>query len=186
MNYGRKGLPIQAISAVDLALWDLLGKLRNEPVYALLGGKTKDRLPVYATSSRADLAQKMGFVGAKIPCPYGPSAGDEGFRKNVAFFKEAREKVGPDFPLMLDCYMALTVPYAIKVIIHSFVECRLCALLAFIVNQICTLMLEISLLVLWSLTTSSGWRSSCHPYAYVVITLALPYRLLTHSCHCFL
>ncbi len=32
LNYGRKGLPLQAISAVDLALWDLLGKLRNEPV----------------------------------------------------------------------------------------------------------------------------------------------------------
>lgn len=41
INYGRKGLPIQAISAVDLALWDVLGKLRNEPVYQLLGGKTK-------------------------------------------------------------------------------------------------------------------------------------------------
>ena len=37
INYGRKGLPVQAISAVDLALWDLLGKLRKEPVYALLG-----------------------------------------------------------------------------------------------------------------------------------------------------
>lgn len=47
VNYGRKGLPVQAISAIDLALWDVLGKLRNEPVYALLGGKTKDRLPVY-------------------------------------------------------------------------------------------------------------------------------------------
>lgn len=47
INYGRKGLPLQAISAVDLAIWDLLGKLRNEPVYALLGGKTKDQLPVY-------------------------------------------------------------------------------------------------------------------------------------------
>ena len=35
LNYGRKGLPLQAISAVDLALWDLLGKLRNEPVDTL-------------------------------------------------------------------------------------------------------------------------------------------------------
>ena len=114
INYGRKGLPLQCLSAVDLALWDLLGKLRNEPVYALLGGKTKDRLPVYHTTARPDIAKELGFVGAKVPCPYGPSAGDEGFRKNVEFFKSWREKVGPDFPLMLDCYMSLTVPYAIK------------------------------------------------------------------------
>ena len=114
LNYGRKGLPIQAISAVDLSLWDLLGKLRNEPVYSLLGGKTKDRLPVYSTTARPDLAKEFGFVGAKIPCPYGPDAGTEGFDKNIKFFREWREKVGPEFPLMLDCYMALNVPYTIK------------------------------------------------------------------------
>jgi len=114
INYGRKGLPIQCISAIDLALWDLLGKLRKEPVYALLGGKVVDRLPVYMTSSNPLNAKNMGFVGGKIPCPYGPSAGDEGLRKNVEFFKGWREKVGPDFPLALDCYMSLTVPYAIK------------------------------------------------------------------------
>jgi len=114
LNYGRKGLPLQAISAVDLAIWDLLGKLRNEPVYALIGGKTKDRLPVYSTTARPDLAKELGFVAAKVPCCYGPSDGDEGFRKNVEFFKECREKVGPEFPLMLDCYMSLSVPYAIK------------------------------------------------------------------------
>lgn len=114
LNYGRKGLPIQAISAVDLALWDLLGQLRKEPVYALLGGKTKERLPVYSTTARPDIAKKFGFVGAKIPCPYGPSAGDEGLKKNVEFYKGWREKVGDDFPLSLDCYMALTVPYATR------------------------------------------------------------------------
>src|SRR5678816_3225531 len=70
MPYGRKGLTIQAISAVDLAIWDCLGKLRDEPVYALIGGKTKERLPVYATTSRADIAQQWGFKGAKIPCRY--------------------------------------------------------------------------------------------------------------------
>ncbi len=114
LNYGRKGLPLQAISAVDLALWDLVGKIRNEPVYALLGGKTKDRLPVYSTTGRPDIAKDLGFVGAKVACPYGPSDGDVGLKKNIEFFKGWREKVGPDFPLALDCYMALTVPYAIR------------------------------------------------------------------------
>lgn len=114
MPYGRKGLPIQAISAVDLAVWDCLGKLRGEPVYALLGGKTKKRLPVYATTARPDLAKEMGFQGGKMPCRYGPADGDEGLKKNVAAVAEMRERTGPDFPLMLDCYMALTVPYTIK------------------------------------------------------------------------
>lgn len=44
--------------------------------------------------------QELGFVGAKIPCAYGPADGDKGFEKNIQIFKEARESVGPDFPLM--------------------------------------------------------------------------------------
>jgi L-rhamnonate dehydratase len=114
MPYGRKGLTVQAISAVDLAIWDCLGKLRGEPVYALIGGKTKEKLPVYATTSRPDIAKEWGFHGAKIPCRYGPADGSEGLKKNIAVMEEARAQVGPDFPLRLDCYMALTVPYAIK------------------------------------------------------------------------
>ena len=51
------------------------------------GGKSKDRLPVYCTTARPDIAKELGFVGAKIPCPYGPSDGDEGLRKNVEFYK---------------------------------------------------------------------------------------------------
>jgi L-rhamnonate dehydratase len=94
INYGRKGLPLQAISAVDLAIWDLLGKLRNEPVWALLGGMTKERCPVYCTTARPDLVKKMGFAGAKIPCPYGPADGDEGFRKNVEFFAKCMTACG--------------------------------------------------------------------------------------------
>src|SRR3984885_2621852 len=47
--YGRRGLAITAISAVDLALWDLLGKLRGEPVFAMIGGRVRDSLPLYCT-----------------------------------------------------------------------------------------------------------------------------------------
>jgi L-rhamnonate dehydratase len=114
LPYGRKGLPIQAISALDLALWDLLGKVRDEPVYALLGGKTKERLPVYATTARPDIARKLGFWGAKIPLPYGPADGSTGLKRNVERIAEAREQIGQDFPLMIDCYMSLTVPYTIE------------------------------------------------------------------------
>jgi len=114
LNYGRKGLPVQALSAVDLALWDLLGKLRQEPVFMLLGGATKSILPMYTTSSRPDKGKELGFVGCKIPCPYGPADGVEGLQKTVAFCKQAREQVGEGFPLMLDCYMSLTVPHAIS------------------------------------------------------------------------
>ena len=94
INYGRKGLPIQCISAVDIAIWDLLGKLRNEPVYALLGGKVRNRLPVYMTSSNPLNAKNMGFVGGKVPCPYGPEEGDIGLKKNVNFSRAGERKSG--------------------------------------------------------------------------------------------
>lgn len=114
MNYGRKGIAIQAISAIDLAIWDALGKLRGVPVYELLGGKTKDKIPCYATTSRPDLAKEMGFFGAKFPLPFGPASGEIGMKKNIEMVKKWREAVGPTFPLMIDCYMSLTLPYAIE------------------------------------------------------------------------
>lgn len=119
LYYGRKGIVMNAISAVDLALWDLLGKLRNEPVYKLLGGKVRDELVFYATGPRPDLAKEMGFIGGKIPLVYGPADGEEGLRKNIELAKEMREKVGPDFLLMWDCWMALDLSYAKKLMEES-------------------------------------------------------------------
>ena len=80
----------------------------------LLGGKTKERLPVYATTTRPDLAKKMGFKGAKVPLPYGPGDGDEGMRANIERLCKVRESVGKDFSLAVDCYMSLSVPYTIE------------------------------------------------------------------------
>ncbi len=114
INYGRKGLPIQALSAVDLALWDALGKQLGQPVFQLLGGKTKERLPIYCTSTRPELSQALGFFGGKIPLPYGPADGDAGMRANIERIKAVRAACGPDFPIMIDCYMSLTVPYTIE------------------------------------------------------------------------
>jgi L-rhamnonate dehydratase len=114
MFYGRKGLPLAAISSVDLALWDALGKMHDEPVYNLIGGRTKDEIPFYCTGPRPEEAKRMGFWGGKVPLPHGPGDGVDGLRKNVAFLEKHREAVGPDFPIMVDCYMALNVPYAIE------------------------------------------------------------------------
>jgi L-rhamnonate dehydratase len=112
--YGRKGLVVNAISGVDLALWDLLGKLRGEPVYQMLGGAVRDELLFYATGARPDIAKQLGFIGGKLPLHHGPAEGEEGFAKNLAMLADMRGKVGPDFWLMLDCWMSLDLNYAIR------------------------------------------------------------------------
>jgi L-rhamnonate dehydratase len=112
--YGRKGIVINAISGVDLALWDLLGKIRNLPVYQLLGGAAHQELVFYATGPRPDLAKKMGFIGGKFTLVHGPAEGEAGLTKNLALLREMREKVGDDFWLMYDCWMSLTLEYALE------------------------------------------------------------------------
>lgn len=123
--YGRKGLVLNAISGVDLALWDLLGKWRQEPVYQLLGGPVRDELIFYATGARPDLAQKLGFIGGKLPLHHGPAEGEEGLQKNLALLAEMRSKVGPDFWLMYDCWMSLDVNYATRLATRAWEESRL-------------------------------------------------------------
>ncbi|HEX5383797.1 MAG TPA: L-rhamnonate dehydratase, partial [Propionibacteriaceae bacterium] len=112
--YGRKGLVLNVISAVDLALYDLLGRLRQEPVYHLLGGAVRDELIFYATGARPDLAQQMGFVGGKLPLHHGPHEGLAGLRANIDELAAMRDKVGDDFWLMWDCWMSLDLDYAIR------------------------------------------------------------------------
>lgn len=112
--YGRKGLVVNAISGVDLALWDLLGKLRGEPVYQLLGGAVRDEMQFYATGARPDLAKKMGFIGGKMPLRHGPAEGEHGMKENLRRLGEMRARVGEDFWLMLDCWMSLDVEYAVR------------------------------------------------------------------------
>lgn len=113
MPYGRKGLTLAAISTVDLALWDAQGIVRGEPVYKLIGGETKKEIPLYCTGPRPDIAKKLGFWGGKVPLPHSPGDGHEGLRENRDFLARHRAKVGDEFPLMVDCYMSLNVPYAI-------------------------------------------------------------------------
>lgn len=116
MFYGRKGLPLAVISVIDLALWDLLGKIRDEPVYRLIGGATKERLNFYCTGPQPAAAKAAGFWGGKVALPFGPDEGHVGLRKNVEYLRKQREAVGPDFPLMVDCYMSLNVSYTIEIV----------------------------------------------------------------------
>lgn len=116
MFYGRKGLPTAIISVIDLALWDLVGKLRNEPVYRLIGGAAKERLDFYCTGPEPTAAKEMGFWGAKVPLPFSPEEGHRGLRKNVEYLRKHREAVGPDYPIMVDCYMSLNVSYTIELV----------------------------------------------------------------------
>ncbi len=112
LYYAGKGVPLWALSAVDLALWDVLGLLRDEPVYQMIGGAVRDEIALYCTGIRPDVAQANGFIGGKMPLAHGPADRLEGIRANREAFQAMREKVGPDFMLMADCWMALDVPYA--------------------------------------------------------------------------
>ncbi|UFU03952.1 L-rhamnonate dehydratase [Ruania suaedae] len=114
LYYGRKGLVLNAISGVDLALWDLLGQVRQEPVYQLLGGPVRDELVFYATGARPDVARELGFIGGKMPLQHGPAEGEAGMRATLEHLAHMRSLVGEDFWLMLDCWMSLDLDYATR------------------------------------------------------------------------
>jgi L-rhamnonate dehydratase len=110
--YGRKGLVLHAISAIDLALWDVMGRVSDRPVYELLGGPARERLSLYATTPDARAAKQQGFIGCKLPLSYGLASGRSGLRANVERFAQAREAIGPDLFLAYDCWMGLDVETA--------------------------------------------------------------------------
>jgi L-rhamnonate dehydratase len=113
-SYGTQGMASHALSAVDLALWDLKGKLLGQPVWRLLGGAQRDRIPCYCTGNDLDWYLELGFRAFKLACPYGPADGLEGIRKNEEFVAAARRTIGDGCELMLDCWMAFDVEYAVR------------------------------------------------------------------------
>ena len=112
--YGRKGAVIEVMSGIDIALWDLVGKATGQPVYNLIGGKTKEKIPAYVTGNHTEQHLAAGFRDVKLAVPHGPADGREGLRKNVELVGKTRQLLGPDGDIMLDCYMALDVPYTIQ------------------------------------------------------------------------
>jgi L-rhamnonate dehydratase len=114
MSYGRMGIPIHAISGVDLALWDLVGNALNMPVYKLIGGATKPGgIPAYCTGNDIEQHLEFGFKRVKLAIPYGPADGREGMKKNEELVKRTRGLLGPDGDIMLDCWMSWTEKYAV-------------------------------------------------------------------------
>ena len=124
--WGRRGLGMVAISAIDIAIWDILGKLTNKPVFKLLGGRTKEKIPVYASKlysqpikdlqNEAEKYKKQGFKMFKMRFGWGPKDGPEGMRKNIELVEAVREVIGDDTDLMLECYMGWNLDYSKRMI----------------------------------------------------------------------
>ena len=122
MAFGRKGIGMVAISAVDIALWDLLGKSAKQPVYRLLGGRTKTRIPVYASrlysvelkelAAEAKRYKDDGYKAMKLRFGWGPADGAHGMQRNVDLVRTVRDSVGHDVDVMADAYMGWTLDYA--------------------------------------------------------------------------
>lgn len=122
MAFGRKGVAMTAISAVDIALWDLLGKSAKQPVFRLLGGRTKEKIPVYASRlyampipelrAEAGRYKAEGYKAMKLRFGWGPIDGAAGMQKNLELVRTVRGVIGESIDLMADAYMGWTLDYA--------------------------------------------------------------------------
>jgi L-rhamnonate dehydratase len=113
-SYGQAGVTMNAISGFDNALWDIIGKALGEPVWRLLGGDAKARIPAYCTGNDTEQHVKFGYRRVKLAMPAGPPRGEEGKRANLELVARARKMVGPDGDVMCDCWMSWDEQYTIE------------------------------------------------------------------------
>ena len=108
---GQKGMPIQALSGIDIALWDILAKKAKLPLYQLLGGKTNSKIPVYGYGmmlqkksveelcelfkKEANQIKEKNFKAMKMKVGLGP-------KEDLKLVSSVREAIGNDFKLMVD------------------------------------------------------------------------------------
>jgi galactonate dehydratase len=97
-DYRGGAFMVHTLSGIDMALWDITGKLHGVPVYRLLGGPTRTKIRVYPTAKAIKTAPGMPF----------PWSGDQkDIRELVRRVEEARQRVGPDGTVMFDCHCQL-------------------------------------------------------------------------------
>jgi L-rhamnonate dehydratase len=126
MAFGRKGIGMVAISAVDIAIWDVLGKAAGQPVFRLLGGRTKPKIPVYASrlysqpldelAAEAQSYKDQGYRAMKLRFGWGPTDGAGGMERNLDLVRTVRQTIGYEVDLMTDAYMGWTLDYARRMV----------------------------------------------------------------------
>jgi L-alanine-DL-glutamate epimerase-like enolase superfamily enzyme len=118
--FGRSGAALQAIAGVDLALWDIAGKVTNQPAHTLLGGSYRDHVPVYASAimpdtpeEAGDMVASYGAMGYKaVKLGWGP-LGRVSETLDVALVRAARVAAGSR-DLIIDIGLAWDAAQAIK------------------------------------------------------------------------
>ena len=125
---GRRGVTISGISAIDMALWDILGKSLGVPVWRLLGGRRRERMPAYASGGWAPTAgiveelqsflDRGGFKAVKMRV----GAGDGTLAHSIERVRAARDGLGPEVDIMCDAHGTFSVAEA-KRFCRSVAEC---------------------------------------------------------------
>ena len=114
-----------AIAGLDIALWDLKGKLLNQPIYELLGGKVRDSVPVYASSMKRDLTPyeeatratglvEKGYKGYKLHSAV-PGKMDDSADQTIKTVTEVRKAVGDDIDILVDVNGAYSIHHSIEI-----------------------------------------------------------------------
>lgn len=111
LPYGRKGIALMALSGVDLALWDLLGKAERKPVYDLLGGLKKNPIRAYATGQDFAQARDHGYTAVKFSHQW---QSDADYDTAIAYASQARAMFDADTLLMIDCYMSWDIDVTLE------------------------------------------------------------------------
>lgn len=126
LPYGRNGTTMMALSTIDLLMWDLKGKAYQRPLYKMLGGPTREEIPIYAShpanANNEVLARQLveyvdkGYSAIKIRFCYGPIDGASGIEKNAYTLKYLRDVLGYRVDIMIDALMSWNLWYSEKII----------------------------------------------------------------------